>query len=118
LNRIPEPVRQQVIQLALDEPALSPRDLAARFTDTQRYFVSEASVCRLLKTADLIASPAFIVIKAAGGADREGWANELMDDGQSDAHRSASTEGCPQRRSGIAAGANCLDRSEHDQTLF
>ena len=36
-----------------------------RFTDSQSYFVSEASVYRLLKAHDLIASPAFIVIKAA-----------------------------------------------------
>ena len=35
--------------LALDEPALSPRELAVRFTDTESYFVSEASVYRLLK---------------------------------------------------------------------
>jgi len=64
-NRIPDGVRQRIIQLALDEPALSPRELAVRFTDSQSYFVSEASVYRLLKAHDLIASPAFIVIKAA-----------------------------------------------------
>jgi transposase InsO family protein len=39
--------------------------LAVRFTDTESYFVSEASVYRLLKAHDLITSPAFIVIKAA-----------------------------------------------------
>ena len=39
-NRIPDPVRQQVIQLALDQPALSPRELAVRFTDTESYFGS------------------------------------------------------------------------------
>jgi len=49
----------------LDEPELSPRELAVRFTDTKSYFVSEASVYRLLKAHDLITSPAFIVIKAA-----------------------------------------------------
>jgi len=36
-----------------------------RFTDEQRYFVSEATVYRLLKAQDLITSPAYIVIKAA-----------------------------------------------------
>ena len=36
-----------------------------RFTDTEKYFVSEASAYRLLKAHDLIASPAYIVIKAA-----------------------------------------------------
>ena len=64
-NRIPDTVRENVIQLALDQPALSPRELAVRFTDTKSYFVSEASVYRLLKAHNLIASPAFIVIKAA-----------------------------------------------------
>jgi hypothetical protein len=64
-SRIPNGVRDNLIQLALDEPALSPRALAVRFTDTETYFVSEASVYRLLKARDLIASPAFIVIKAA-----------------------------------------------------
>jgi hypothetical protein len=44
---------------------VSPRELAVRFTDTERYFVSEASVYRLLKARDLITSPAFIVMKAA-----------------------------------------------------
>ena len=53
------------MQLALDEPELSPRELATRFTDTKSYFVSEASVYRLLKEHDLIASPAYIVMKAA-----------------------------------------------------
>ena len=64
-NRIPQAVRDSVIQLALDEPALSPRELAARFTDTRSYFISETSVYRLLKAQGLVTSPAFIVIKAA-----------------------------------------------------
>ena len=64
-NRIPDAVRGQIVSLALDEPDLSPRELAVRFTDTEKYFVSEASVYRLLKSHDLIASPAYIVIKAA-----------------------------------------------------
>ena len=49
----------------MDQPELSPRELAVRFTDEQTYFVSEASVYRLLKANDLITSPAFIVVKAA-----------------------------------------------------
>jgi transposase InsO family protein len=53
------------VKLALDEPTLSPRELAVRFIDTEQYFVSEASVYRLLKAHDLITSPAFIVVKAA-----------------------------------------------------
>ena len=64
-NRIPDVIRARIIELALEEAELSPRELAVRFTDTQGYFVSEASVYRLLKAHDLITSPAFIVIKAA-----------------------------------------------------
>jgi len=64
-NRIADGIREQIVQLALDEPELSPRELATRFTDGEGYFVSEASVYRLLKAHDLIASPAFIVVKAA-----------------------------------------------------
>ncbi len=64
-NRIPDDVRDAVVELALEEADLSPRELAVRFTDTQKYFVSEASVYRLLKAHDLITSPAFVVIKAA-----------------------------------------------------
>jgi transposase InsO family protein len=64
-NRIPEPTRDKIIDLALAEPELSPRELAVRFSEQQRSFVSEASVYRLLKAHDLITSPAFIVVKAA-----------------------------------------------------
>jgi putative transposase len=64
-NRIPAKVQDQIIDLALERSELSPRELAVTFTDEQRYFVSEATVYRLLKAHDLITSPAYIVIKAA-----------------------------------------------------
>jgi putative transposase len=64
-NRIPDDIREKVIDMALEDAELSPRELAVRFTDTQSYFVSESSVYRLLKALDLITSPAFVVIKAA-----------------------------------------------------
>jgi len=64
-NRIPDEVRRKIVGLALQETELSPRELAVTFTDTESYFVSEASVYRILKAHDLITSPAFIVIKAA-----------------------------------------------------
>ena len=63
-KRIPDDVRNQIVDLALGETDLSLRELAVMFTDTKGYFVSEASVYRLLKAQDLITSPAFIVIKA------------------------------------------------------
>ncbi len=64
-NRIPNEVRRKVVNLALKETELSPRELAVTFTDKESYFVSEASVYRVLKAHDLITSPAFIVIEAA-----------------------------------------------------
>jgi putative transposase len=38
-NRIPEAIRSQIVDLALDQPELSPRELAVRFTDEEKYFV-------------------------------------------------------------------------------
>ena len=48
-NRIADDVREKVLELALDQPELSPREVAVTFTDRQKTFVSEASVYRLLK---------------------------------------------------------------------
>ena len=64
-NRVPGEIHDQIIELALEQSELSPRELAVRFTDEKRYFVSEATVYRLLKAHDLITSPAYVVIKAA-----------------------------------------------------
>jgi transposase-like protein len=64
-NRIDADIQGQIIEMALEQSELSSRELAVRFTDEKRYFVSEASVYRLLKAHDLITSPAFIVVKAA-----------------------------------------------------
>jgi putative transposase len=64
-NKLPAAVTQAVLELALKEPELSPRELAVSFVDQRQYFVSEASVYRLLKAHDLITSPAFILMKAA-----------------------------------------------------
>jgi putative transposase len=64
-NRIADNIREKVLQLALEEPELSPREVAVTFTDRHNTFVSEASVYRLLKAKGLITSPAFILMKAA-----------------------------------------------------
>jgi putative transposase len=65
VHRIHDTIHDQIIELALEQSELSPRELAVRFTDEKRYFVSEATVYRLLKAYDLITSPAYVVIKAA-----------------------------------------------------
>lgn len=64
-NKITEEHRDAVVELALDKPELSPRELAVSYTDEKRYFISESSVYRLLKEHDLITSPAYILMEAA-----------------------------------------------------
>jgi putative transposase len=63
-NHIPQAVREQVVQLALDHPDQSSRQIAWLFTDEQGYFISESSVYRILKAFDLVESPAFNMISA------------------------------------------------------
>jgi transposase len=63
-NKIPEPIREQVVNIALEQTEKSPRELACYITDTQGYFISESSVYRILKSHDLITSPNYIVISA------------------------------------------------------
>jgi len=63
-NKIPEEVKEQVVQEALEQTNLSPRELACRITDTKGYFISESSVYRILKSHDLITSPAYILMQA------------------------------------------------------
>jgi putative transposase len=38
-NRIADGIRERIVQLALDEPELSPRELATCFTDSEGYFI-------------------------------------------------------------------------------
>jgi putative transposase len=64
-NRIPDEVREHVVEVALERPDQSPRQLAWHITDTERYFISETSVYRILKSYDLITSPAFDIVKAS-----------------------------------------------------
>jgi len=64
-NAIPEKIQNEVLDLALECTDLSPRELACRYTDENRYFVSESSVYRILKAADLITSPAYILMSAS-----------------------------------------------------
>jgi transposase InsO family protein len=63
-NRIPDIVRDQVVQIALAHPDKSPRQLAWHITDTEGYFISESSVYRILKGFDLVASPVFMMVSA------------------------------------------------------
>ncbi len=64
-NRIPDKIRNQVVEYALERPELSPRELAHSMTDHKDYFISESSVYRILKSRGLITSPAYIVMRAS-----------------------------------------------------
>jgi putative transposase len=64
-NAIPSRRRDEILDLALEKTELSPREIACRYTDEERYFVSESSVYRILKDADLITSPAYVLMSAA-----------------------------------------------------
>ena len=61
---MPEWVKEQCLEVALQHPEPSLRELAWRITDKHRYCVSEASVNRLLKQYDLITSLAYILLAA------------------------------------------------------
>ena len=63
-NQIPETVKEQCLEIALQYPELSSRELAWTITDKHGYFISESSVYRLLKHYDLITSPAYILLQA------------------------------------------------------
>ena len=64
-NKIPEEEKAGVVETALECPAMSPRELAWHITDSKGAFISESSVYRILKSYDLITSPAYIVMEAA-----------------------------------------------------
>jgi putative transposase len=64
-NRIPDKVRADLVDFALEHEDLTPRELAVKYTDEKRYFVSESSVYRILSAEDLITAPAHVVIRAA-----------------------------------------------------
>jgi putative transposase len=64
-NRIPDQQRQEVVEIALDYPDKSPRELAFFIIDHHEWFISESSVYRILKAKGLITSPTHILIQAA-----------------------------------------------------
>jgi putative transposase len=70
-NKIPEDVKEHIVEVALEYPEKSPRELAWFITDNDGYFVSESSVYRILKSYDLITSPAYIVLSAKDKFDKQ-----------------------------------------------
>jgi len=64
-NQIPPRERQQVVELALEYPDKSPRELAHFIIDHKGWYISESSVYRILKAHGLVTSPTHILIQAA-----------------------------------------------------
>lgn len=64
-NKLPDAQEKAIVELALEKPELSPRELAVTYTDEKARYVSESTVYRLLKAHDLITSPAYILMEAA-----------------------------------------------------
>ena len=64
-NKIPECEKNRVRKIALQRPELTPHELAWHITDIQKYYISESSVYRILKSFDLICSPDYIVLPAS-----------------------------------------------------
>ena len=63
-NQIPPWEKQRVVEIALEHPEKSPRELAWYITDNRDYYISESSVYRILKSHDLVTSPLYTVISA------------------------------------------------------
>ena len=64
-NRIPDCEKEKVVQIALDRPELTSRELAWHITDKEHYYISESIVYRILKSFDLITSPNYILLSAS-----------------------------------------------------
>ena len=64
-NTIPQEQKNLVVELALEFPELSSRELAYKLTDEQQIFISESSVYRILKGRGLITTPEHIFLSAS-----------------------------------------------------
>lgn len=64
-NQLPHAQKSRIIELALERPELSCRELACYIVDNESWFVSESTVYRLLKKQGLITTPAYRLMEAA-----------------------------------------------------
>lgn len=64
-NQVPEKERNQVVEIALQRPELSCRELAWHIVDQEGWFISESTVYRILKSRGLITTPAYRLMEAA-----------------------------------------------------
>ncbi|GAB2607572.1 IS3 family transposase [Spirosoma areae] len=64
-NQLPATEKYRIVELALERPDLSCRELACYIVDTEHWFVSESTVYRVLKSQGLITTPAYRLMEAA-----------------------------------------------------
>ena len=64
-NKINTEDRDKVVEIALDKPELSSREVAWYITDHLNYYISESSVYRILKENGLISTPSFRIMSAS-----------------------------------------------------
>lgn len=64
-NTIAQEQKNLVVEVALEFPQLSSRELACKLTDEQQVFISESSVYRILKARGLITTPAHVLMSAS-----------------------------------------------------
>jgi len=64
-NKIPQEERNRVVEIAIEKEYLTCRELAWHITDTEKRFISESSVYRILRACGLITAPHHIVLSAA-----------------------------------------------------
>lgn len=63
-NEVPPWEKKKIVEIALEHPEMSPRELACYITDKRKYYISESTVYRTLKANDLVTSPVYTVIEA------------------------------------------------------
>ena len=63
-NEVPPWEKKKIVEIALEHPEMSPRELACYITDKRKYYISESTVYRTLKANDLVTSPVYTVIDA------------------------------------------------------
>jgi putative transposase len=64
-NKINMADRDKVVEIALEKPELSSREVAWYITDNYKYYISESSVYRILKANGLISTPSFRIMSAS-----------------------------------------------------
>ena len=64
-NKINEADRDTVVEMAVEKPELSSRELAWEITDKHNYYISESSVYRIFKENGLITTISFRVMSAS-----------------------------------------------------